>query len=87
MYQYVDSLYFSDFNVNIPDSVEGITHKVGEVIMQTKIGGGTSGHFGELRGRGAAITDNGKSSGACVSWLGNKGEVWKNHQNDSNIIR
>ena len=36
--------------------------------MQTKIGGGTSGYFGELRGRGAAITDNGKSSGA-VSFM------------------
>ena len=36
--------------------------------MQTKIGGGTSGYFGELRERGAAITDNGKSSGA-VSFM------------------
>ena len=61
-------LPISCFNVNIPDSEEGITHKVGEVIMQTKIGGGTSGYFGELRGRGAAITDNGKSSGA-VSFM------------------
>ena len=61
-------LPISCFNVNIPDSVEEITHKVGEVIMQTKIGGGTSGYFGELRGRGAAITDNGKSSGA-VSFM------------------
>lgn len=56
------------FGVSIPDNIEGITHKVGEVIMQTKIGGGTSGYFGELRGRGAAITDNGKSSGA-VSFM------------------
>lgn len=56
------------FGASIPDNIEGITHKVGEVIMQTKIGGGTSGYFGELRGRGAAITDNGKSSGA-VSFM------------------
>lgn len=61
-------LPISCFNVHIPDSVEGITHKLGEVIMQTKIGGGTSGCFSELRGRGAAITDNGKSSGA-VSFM------------------
>ena len=61
-------LPISCFNVHVPDSVEQITHKVGEVIMQTKIGGGTSGYFGELRGRGAAITDNGKSSGA-VSFM------------------
>lgn len=61
-------LPISCFNVHVPDSIEQITHKVGEVIMQTKIGGGTSGYFGELRGRGAAITDNGKSSGA-VSFM------------------
>lgn len=57
-------LPISCFNVYVPDTIEGITHKLGEVIMQTKIGGGTSGYFGELRGRGTAVTDNGKSSGA-----------------------
>ena len=61
-------LPISCFNVHVPDDVEGITDKLGEVIMQTKIGGGTSGYFGELRGRGTAITDNGKSSGA-VSFM------------------
>ena len=61
-------LPISCFNVHVPDSVQGVTEKLGEVIMQTKIGGGTSGYFGELRGRGAAITDNGKSSGS-VSFM------------------
>lgn len=61
-------LPISCFNVHIPDNVEGITHKMGEVIMQTKIGGGTSGYFGELRHRGSAVTDNGESSGA-VSFM------------------
>ncbi|MHC5201074.1 ribonucleoside-diphosphate reductase subunit alpha [Myroides sp. LJL119] len=61
-------LPISCFNVHIPDSIEGITHKLGEVIMQTKIGGGTSGYFGNLRERGSAVTDNGKSSGA-VSFM------------------
>lgn len=61
-------LPISCFNVYVPDSIEGITHKLGEVIMQTKIGGGTSGYFGELRSRGSAVTDNGKSSGA-VSFM------------------
>ena len=61
-------LPISCFNVHIPDSIEGITGKLGEVIMQTKIGGGTSGYFGELRHRGTAVTDNGKSSGA-VSFM------------------
>ena len=61
-------LPISCFNVHIPDNIEGITHKLGEVIMQTKIGGGTSAYFGALRGRGSAVTDNGKSSGA-VSFM------------------
>jgi ribonucleoside-diphosphate reductase alpha chain len=61
-------LPISCFNVHIPDQIEGITHKLGEVIMQTKIGGGTSGYFGEMRERGSAVTDNGKSSGA-VSFM------------------
>lgn len=61
-------LPISCFNVHVPDQIEGITHKLGEVIMQTKLGGGTSGYFGELRGRGTAVTDNGQSSGA-VSFM------------------
>jgi ribonucleoside-diphosphate reductase alpha chain len=61
-------LPISCFNVYVPDNIEGITHKLGEVIMQTKLGGGTSGYFGSLRGRGSAVTDNGKSSGA-VSFM------------------
>lgn len=61
-------LPISCFNVFVPDNIEGITHKLGEVIMQTKIGGGTSGYFGSLRPRGSAVTDNGKSSGA-VSFM------------------
>lgn len=61
-------LPISCFNVHVPDSIESITHKLGEVIMQTKTGGGTSGYFGELRPRGSAVTDNGMSSGA-VSFM------------------
>jgi len=61
-------LPISCFNVHIPDRIEDITHKLGEVIMQTKIGGGTSGYFGSMRERGSAVKDNGKSSGA-VSFM------------------
>ena len=61
-------LPISCFNVHIPDNIEGITHKLGEVIMQTKLGGGTSAYFGTLRERGSSITDNGKSTGA-VSFM------------------
>lgn len=61
-------LPISCFNVHIPDRIEDITHKLGEVIMQTKIGGGTSGYFGAMRERGSAVKNNGKSSGA-VSFM------------------
>lgn len=61
-------LPISCFNVHINDSMEGIATKVSEVMMQTKIGGGTSAYFGDLRPRGAEIVDNGTSSGA-VSFM------------------
>ena len=32
-------LPISCFNIHVPDRIEDITHKLGEVIMQTKIGG------------------------------------------------
>jgi ribonucleoside-diphosphate reductase alpha chain len=51
-------LPISCFNVHVPDRIEDITHKLGEVIMQTKIGGGTSGYFGAMRERGSAVKDN-----------------------------
>lgn len=54
--------------VTISDSMSSISSKLSEVMMQTKLGAGTSGYFGNLRGRGAAITNNGVSSGA-VSFM------------------
>ncbi len=47
----------------IPDSMSGILEKVAEVGMMTKHGAGTSGYFGDLRGRGDTIKNSGKSSG------------------------
>lgn len=61
-------LPISCFGIYAGDSVESITDKLGEVILQTKLGGGTSGYFGELRSRGTEVKDNGKSSGA-VSFM------------------
>lgn len=52
----------------INDSLKSIANKLNEVMMQTKLGAGTSGYFGKLRGRGAPITNNGFSSGA-VSFM------------------
>lgn len=55
----------SCFNSYIPDTMDGILYKLGEVGMMSKIGGGTSGYFGDLRCRGAQIKDGeaGESSG------------------------
>ncbi len=47
----------------VPDTMEGILGKVAEVGTMTKHGAGTSAYFGDLRGRGTAITTGGKSSG------------------------
>jgi ribonucleoside-diphosphate reductase alpha chain len=53
----------SCFGSFIPDDMEKILDKAGEVGMMTKKGGGTSGYFGALRHRGAPIKNNGESSG------------------------
>lgn len=56
------------FNSHIPDTMEGILYGGAEVGMMTKMGGGTSGYFGEVRPRGAKISTGGKSDGA-VSFM------------------
>ncbi len=57
-------LPISCFGSHIPDYMGGILYTQSEVGMMSKFGGGTSGYFGDLRPRGAAITDNGVSSGS-----------------------
>src|SRR5574344_1897132 len=57
-------LPISCFGSYISDDIGSILHTASEVGTMSKLGGGTSGYFGELRGRGAPIQDNGKSSGA-----------------------
>jgi ribonucleoside-diphosphate reductase alpha chain len=54
----------SCFGSYIDDTMESILYGVAENGMLMKNGGGTSGYFGALRGRGAAITDQGESSGS-----------------------
>jgi ribonucleoside-diphosphate reductase alpha chain len=56
-------LPISCFNTHIPDTMAGIANKLSENIIMSKTGGGTSSYWGELRKRGTAITDNGKSAG------------------------
>lgn len=57
-------LPISCFGSYLEDNMGGILYTQAEVGMMSKFGGGTSGYFGDLRHRGAPITDNGESSGA-----------------------
>lgn len=57
-------LPISCFGSYIEDSVGGISFANSEVDMMSKLGGGTSGYFGHIRGRGSEIKDNGNSNGS-----------------------
>ena len=57
-------LPISCFGSYMGDSIESILYTQSEVGQMTKLGGGTSGYFGELRPRGSPITNNGKSNGS-----------------------
>jgi len=52
------------FNSHISDSVESFLIKQAEVGYMTKCGGGTSGYFGDVRGRGEKISTGGEAEGA-----------------------
>jgi ribonucleoside-diphosphate reductase alpha chain len=54
----------SCFGSHIADNMESILYTHAEVGIMSKYGGGTSGYFGNLRGRGAPIKNNGESSGS-----------------------
>ena len=54
----------SCFGSFIEDKMESILTKAAEVGMMSKLGGGTSGYFGDLRPRGTKISVGGESSGA-----------------------
>lgn len=57
-------LPISCFGSHIDDDMGSILYASSEVGMMSKFGGGTSGYFGNLRERGATITNNGVSSGS-----------------------
>ncbi len=57
-------LPISCFGSNIADDMGNILYTQSEVGMMSKLGGGTSGYFGNLRHRGAPVKNNGSSSGA-----------------------
>jgi len=54
----------SCFGSHIDDDIGNILYTQSEVGMMSKLGGGTSGYFGKIRPRGAAIKNNGEASGA-----------------------
>ena len=57
-------LPISCFGSHMEDNMESILATQAEVGEMTKLGGGTSGYFGEIRPRGSPITNNGKSNGS-----------------------
>jgi len=54
----------SCFNTHVSDSIESIIRGNAEVGMLCKIGGGTSGYFGEIRPAGSKISTGGETYGA-----------------------
>lgn len=56
-------LPISCFGSYLDDNMSSIMYTHAENGMMSKYGGGTSGYFGELRPRGADITNNGSSNG------------------------
>lgn len=60
---FAKGLPISCFGSYVADTMGDILYTTAEVGMMSKKGGGTSAFFGDLRPRGAAITNNGVSSG------------------------
>lgn len=56
-------LPISCFGSYVDDSIESILSTVAEIGTMSKYGGGTSGYFGDVRGRGSIIKNNGTSNG------------------------
>lgn len=57
-------LPISCFSSYVQDSIPGILYAQSEVGVMSKMGGGTSASFGDIRPRGSEIKDSGKTSGA-----------------------
>ena len=57
-------LPISCFGSNIADDMGNILYTQSEVGMMSKLGGGTSGYFGNIRHRGSSVKNNGEASGS-----------------------
>ncbi len=78
-------LPISCFGSYIPDDMEKILTKVSEVGTMSKVGGGTSAFFGDVRHRGAAISTGGASTGVhpCLTMF----DTLTNYVSQSNVRR
>lgn len=80
-------LPISCFAISLSDNISDILRGIGEIGTMAKYGGGTAGYFGNLRGRGATVTNNGTSSGAVhfmepyetISNVINQGQARRGH--------
>ena len=57
-------LPISCFGSNVADDMGNILYTQSEVGMMSKLGGGTSGYFGNIRPRGSSVKNNGEASGS-----------------------
>lgn len=57
-------LPISCFGSYIGDSIKDIMYTTAETGIMSKVGGGTSSYFGDIRPRGSKITNNGESDGS-----------------------
>ena len=78
-------LPISCFGSYIPDDMEKILTKVSEVGTMSKVGGGTSAFFGDVRHRGAKISTGGASTGVhpCLTMF----DTLTNYVSQSNVRR
>ena len=56
-------LPISCFNSHVSDDMNAILYKMAEVGYMSKVGGGTSGYFGDIRPRGTSISSGGEATG------------------------
>jgi len=78
-------LPISCFGSYVPDDMEKILTKVSEVGTMSKVGGGTSAYFGDVRHRGAPISTGGASTGvhSCLTVF----DSLTNYVSQSNVRR
>ena len=78
-------LPISCFGSYIPDDMSAILSKVSEVGTMSKVGGGTSAYFGDVRERGARISSGGSSVGVhpCLQMF----DSLTNYVSQSNVRR